>query len=102
MLSDPVAEAFGLIHRHPSGENFWHGLVHFQKFHVTQPSQSEISRDSTKPMKTIAEQENNFWKDCEKRYSLIKLLKDTSKRMNLDETCVKTLNGKIYLYIYSD
>ena len=27
MLSDPVAEAFGLIHRHPSGENFWHGLV---------------------------------------------------------------------------
>ena len=23
MLSDPVAEAFGLIHRHPSGENFW-------------------------------------------------------------------------------
>ena len=27
MLSDPVAEAFGLIHRHPSGENFWHGFV---------------------------------------------------------------------------
>ena len=26
MLSDPVAEAFGLIHRHPSGENFWHGM----------------------------------------------------------------------------
>ena len=25
MLSDPVAEAFGLIHRHPSGENFWYG-----------------------------------------------------------------------------
>ena len=25
MLRDPVAEAFGLIHRHPSGENFWHG-----------------------------------------------------------------------------
>ena len=25
MLSDPVAEAFGLIHHHPSGENFWHG-----------------------------------------------------------------------------
>ena len=24
MLSDPVAEAFGLIHRHPSGENFWY------------------------------------------------------------------------------
>ena len=22
MLSDPVAEAFGLIHLHPSGENF--------------------------------------------------------------------------------
>ena len=27
MLSDPVAEAFGLIHRHPSGENFWHGMA---------------------------------------------------------------------------
>ena len=26
MLSDPVAEAFGLIHRHPSGENFWYGI----------------------------------------------------------------------------
>ena len=25
MLSDPVVEAFGLIHRHPSGENFWYG-----------------------------------------------------------------------------
>ena len=24
MLSDPVAEAFGLIHRHPSGENLWY------------------------------------------------------------------------------
>ena len=23
MLSDPVTEAFGLIHRHPLGENFW-------------------------------------------------------------------------------
>ena len=27
MLSDPVAEAFGLIHRHPSGENFWYGSI---------------------------------------------------------------------------
>ena len=26
MLSDPVAEAFGLIHRHPSGENFGSSL----------------------------------------------------------------------------
>ena len=26
MLSDPVAEAFGLIHRHPSGENLWYGM----------------------------------------------------------------------------
>ena len=24
ILSDPVAEAFGLIHRHPPGENFFH------------------------------------------------------------------------------
>ena len=29
MLSDPVAEAFGLIHRHPSGENFWHECCKF-------------------------------------------------------------------------
>ena len=35
---------------------------------------SEFSRDSTKPMKIIAKQENKFWKDCEKRYSSIKLL----------------------------
>ena len=39
-------------------------------------SLSEVSRDSTKPMKLIAEQENHFWKDCDKRYSSIKLLKD--------------------------
>ena len=26
MLSDPVAEAFGLIHRHPSGENFFRAV----------------------------------------------------------------------------
>ena len=26
ILSDPVAEAFGLIHRHPSGENFRYGI----------------------------------------------------------------------------
>ena len=35
-----------------------------------------VSRDSAKPTKMIAEQENNFWKDCEKRYSSIKVLKD--------------------------
>ena len=29
MLSDPVAEAFGLIHRHPSGENLWYGMTQF-------------------------------------------------------------------------
>ena len=28
MLSDPVAEAFGLIHRHPSGENFCSESMH--------------------------------------------------------------------------
>ena len=40
-------------------------------------SLSEVSHDSAKPMKMIAKQENNFWKDCEKRYSSIKLLKNT-------------------------
>ena len=38
---------------------------------------AEVSRDSTKPTKMIAEQENNFWKDCEKRYSSVKSLMDT-------------------------
>ena len=36
-----------------------------------------VSRYSTKPPKMIAEQENNFSKNCEKHYSSIKLLKDT-------------------------
>ena len=31
MLSDPVAEAFGLIHRHPLGENFFRGK-HLKSF----------------------------------------------------------------------
>ena len=39
-------------------------------------SLSDVSRDSTKRMKIIPKQENNFWKDCKKRYSPIKLLKD--------------------------
>ena len=42
-------------------------------------SLSVVSRDSNKPTKMIAEQENNFCKDCEKRYSSIKLLNDTSE-----------------------
>ena len=32
MLSDPVAEAFGLIHRHPSGENFCLGKQSLSEF----------------------------------------------------------------------
>ena len=32
MLSDPVAEAFGLIHRHPSGENFCSGKQSLSEF----------------------------------------------------------------------
>ena len=38
MLSDPVAEAFGLIHRHPSGENFWHGMAKARKGKVLVPT----------------------------------------------------------------
>ena len=37
-------------------------------------SLAEVSPDSTKPKKMIAEQENNFWKDYEKRYSSKKFL----------------------------
>ena len=36
-------------------------------------SLSEVSRDPTKPVKMIAEQENSFWIDCEERYSSIQL-----------------------------
>ena len=32
MLSDPVTEAFGLIHRHPSGENLWYGKQSLSEF----------------------------------------------------------------------
>ena len=39
-------------------------------------SLSDVSSDSTKPTKMIAKQENKFWKDCKKRYSSVKLLKD--------------------------
>ena len=48
-------------------------------------SLSKVSSDSSTPSKMIAEQENNFWKECEKRYSSIKLLKDTFAWMNLNE-----------------
>ena len=44
---------------------------------------SEVSRE---PNKVDTEQENNFWKDCEKLYSSTKLLKDISERINLNET----------------
>ena len=40
-------------------------------------SLSEVSRDSTKPIKMIAVQGNDFWKDCKKHYSSTELLKDT-------------------------
>ena len=49
-------------------------------------SLSEVSRDSTKPTKMIAKQENNFWKDCKKRLTSIKLLRDSFELMNLNET----------------
>ena len=48
-------------------------------------SLSEVLRYSPKPTKMITEQENNFWKDCEKRYSPIKLLKDTFERIKLNK-----------------
>ena len=42
MLSDPVAEAFGLIHRHPSGENFWHGMKNHDILHFVVVVNGEI------------------------------------------------------------
>ena len=39
---------------------------------------SEVSRNSTNRTKMIAEQENNFWKDCGKGCSSTKFLKDNS------------------------
>ena len=47
-------------------------------------SRSEYSREGTKPMKMIEEQETNFWKDCQKRYSSIKMLKDTFELMKFE------------------
>ena len=41
MLSDPVAEAFGLIHRHPSGENFWRAEQ--SAFFIAQPSTRRVT-----------------------------------------------------------
>ena len=50
MLSDPVAEAFGLIHRHPSGQNFWRvakgvltGLKPYVKPFLRMEKKNEIS-----------------------------------------------------------
>ena len=47
-------------------------------------SLSELSGDSAKPTKMIAEQKK-FCKDYENGYSFIKLLNDTFDRMNLNE-----------------
>ena len=37
----------------------------------------KVSRDSTKSRKIKAEQKSNFWTNCEKNYSSIKLFQDT-------------------------
>ena len=47
-------------------------------------SLSQISRESTKSTKMMAEHENNVWNNCEKRYSYIKLLKNTFEWTNLN------------------
>ena len=39
-------------------------------------SLSEIPRNPTKPTKMVVEQENNFWKECERGYPSIKLMRD--------------------------
>ena len=60
MLSDPVAEAFGLIHRHPSGENLWYGMVKevFVMVSVAWAMQEEVfiilTPSLTEAYKTIA------------------------------------------------
>ena len=46
---------------------------------------SKVSCNSAKPKKMPAEQEAYSWKDCEKRYSFLKLLKNEFERMNLNE-----------------
>ena len=38
---------------------------------------AEVSRESTKQTKMIAEQETNFWKACDKRHYSTKLLNNT-------------------------
>ena len=61
MLSDPVAEAFGLIHRHPSGENFWHGWAL-----ALIKSQSQRQQRMNRPM--IGEGLNNVDDEVERFY----------------------------------
>ena len=46
---------------------------------------TEVSRESTKQTKMIAEQESNFRKACDNRHHSTKLLKKTFKLMNLNE-----------------
>ena len=45
---------------------------------------SEVSRDPTKPMKMMAEQENNSW-TYTNRYTSIKLFEDIFEWMNSNE-----------------
>ena len=51
----------------------------------------------------IAEEENHFWTDCEKRYFSVKLSKDTFEWVNLNEiehSNFTTSNTKICLYVF--
>ena len=48
MLGDPVAEAFGLIHRHPSGENLWYGMPGARRRKRDSDVDFEASRRSTR------------------------------------------------------
>ena len=65
MLSDPVAEAFGLIHCHPSGENFCSELKK-RLFHDFETFLCDLSRstsDAVQNMKLIKQQEHAFFKN---------------------------------------
>ena len=61
MLSDPVAEAFGLTHRHPSGENFWYGMTKQTEKQHAMVLNSSILTDWLQILKTeTAKPDGNF------------------------------------------
>ena len=62
-----------------------------------------MTQSSQRNYRRASRQENNFWKDCEKIFPSMKLLKDTFELIDLNEinhSKRTAKNTKIYLYIF--